>query len=113
MDRILRAGELTARRERDGVVKTRDVRPLVRMAEVIGESANEVELRLELRRVGDASVRPDEVLRAAGDFPAGEEFWWRITRTANLVAGDNDTWHTPTDQPDAPAARTRPEYYAR
>ena len=75
-------------------------------AEIIGESGGAIELRLELRRVGDASARPDEVLRAAGGFPAGEEFWWRITRTANLVAGDNDTWHTPTDLPEGPTARS-------
>jgi radical SAM-linked protein len=111
--RIMDAPELLASRERDGVVKTRDVRPLVRRAEIIGESEDEIEVRLELRRIGDASARPDEVLRAAGGFPAGEEFRWRITRTANLVPGDNDTWHTPTDLPDDPSARSRPEYYAR
>ena len=111
--RILGAAELPAQRERDGVVKTRDVRPLVRGAEVIGESEDAIELRLELRRVGDASARPDEVLRAAGGFPAGEEFWWRISRTANLVSGDHDRWHTPTDQPDGPTSRVRPEYYER
>ena len=107
------AAELNATRERDGVVKTRDVRPLVRGAEIIGESEDAIELRLELRRVGDASARPDEVLRAAGDFPAGEEIWWRISRTANLVAGDNDRWHTPTDLPDGPTSRVRPAYYER
>jgi radical SAM family uncharacterized protein/radical SAM-linked protein len=111
--RLTDAAPLLVSRERDGVVKTRDVRPLVRRADIIGESAGEIELLLELRRVGDVSVRPDEVLRAAGGFPAGEEFWWRITRTANLVAGDNDRWHTPTNLPDGPAAPGRPEYYAR
>jgi radical SAM family uncharacterized protein/radical SAM-linked protein len=111
--RIMQAPELLSHRERNGVVKTRDVRPLVHRAEVIGESENDLELRLELRRIGDASARPDEVVRAAGGFPAGEEFWWRITRTANLVAGDNDTWHTPTDLPEGPSSRSRPEYYAR
>jgi radical SAM family uncharacterized protein/radical SAM-linked protein len=113
VERLLRAGELPAKRERDGVVKTRDVRPLVHTAEVIGESEEQVELRLELRRIGDASARPDEVLRAAGEFPAGEEFWWRITRTANLVAGDNDTWHTPTSLPEDTPTRSRPAYYER
>jgi radical SAM family uncharacterized protein/radical SAM-linked protein len=111
--RILGAAELQASRERDGVVKTRDVRPLVHGAEIIGESDDALELRLELRRVGDASARPDEVLRAAGGFPAGEEIWWRIARTANLVAGDHDRWHTPTDLPEGPTSRVRPEYYAR
>jgi radical SAM-linked protein len=113
VDRILRAAELPVQRERDGVTKTRDVRPLVHGAEVIGESDETVELRLELRRVGDASARPDEVLRAAGCFPAGEEIRWRIARTANLVAGDNNRWHTPTDLPDGPTSRVRPEYYER
>jgi radical SAM family uncharacterized protein/radical SAM-linked protein len=111
--RLRDSGPLPAQRERDGVVKTRDVRPLVHRAEIIGESADEIELRLELRRIGDHSARPDEVLRAAGGFPAGEEFWWRIARTANLVAGDNETWHTPTDLPTGPAPAGRPEYYAR
>jgi radical SAM family uncharacterized protein/radical SAM-linked protein len=111
--RLSDTAELPVRREREGVVKTRNVRPLIRRAELIGESPDEIELRLELRRIGDVSARPDEVLRAAGGFPAGEEFWWRITRTANLVAGDNDTWHTPTTLPDDPSARIRPEYYAR
>jgi hypothetical protein len=113
LGRLSGTAELLVRREREGVVKTRDVRPLVRRAELIGESPDEIELRLELRRIGDVSARPDEVLRAAGGFPAGEEFWWRITRTANLMAGDNDTWHTPTTLPDDPSARIRPEYYAR
>ncbi len=113
VQRLTAPGELPAQRERDGLVRTRDVRPLVRGAEVIGESAEEIELRLELLRVGDASTRPDEVLRATGGFPAGEEFWWRITRTANLVAGDDDTWHTPTSLPDARPARIRPAYYDR
>jgi radical SAM-linked protein len=111
--RIMDADELPAQRERDGVVKTRDVRPLVRAAEIIGETEDTIELRLELRRVGDASARPDEVLRAAGGFPAGEEIWWRIARTANLVAGDHDRWHTPTAQSDGASSRLRPEYYAR
>jgi hypothetical protein len=113
VERIMQAAELSVRRERDGVVKTRDVRPLVRAAEVIGESEESLELRLELRRVGDASARPDEVLRAAGGFPAGEEIWWRIARTANLVAGDDDRWHTPTELQGGTTSRVRPEYYER
>jgi radical SAM family uncharacterized protein/radical SAM-linked protein len=98
--RIVDVPELQATRVRDGVSKTRDVRPLVASAELIGETDDAIELLLGLRRVGDASARPDEVLRAAGGFEAGEESWWSITRTANLMSGENDTWHTPTSLPD-------------
>ena len=66
-----------------------------------------------INKIDLPSARPDEVLRAAGGFPAGEEFWWRITRTANLVAGDNETWHTPTSLPEDTPSRSRPAYYER
>jgi radical SAM family uncharacterized protein/radical SAM-linked protein len=104
--RVTGAAELPVHRERNGTVKTRDVRPLVAGVEVIGETEGELELLLRLRRVGDATARPDEVLRAAGPFPAGEESWWRITRTANLVEHEG-TWHTPINLPQDPPSSSR------
>jgi radical SAM-linked protein len=101
LGKMMSSPELLVQRERDGVVRTRDVRPLLAGAELVGETADEIELLIRLRRVGDTGARPDEVIRAAGGFPAGEECWWRITRTANLVEREN-TWHTPTDLPEEP-----------
>lgn len=111
VDRLTSNGELLVSRERGGSVKTRDVRLLVSGAEIIGESESEIELRLVLRRVGDLSARPDEVLRAAGGYPEGEESWWRISRIANLIEQEN-TWHRPTELP-ALRMRRGPQGFSR
>jgi radical SAM family uncharacterized protein/radical SAM-linked protein len=109
--RIIDAPEILVHRERNGTTRTRDVRPLIAAAEIIGETEETIELLLSLRRNGDVIARPDEVLRAAGGFPAQEESWWKITRTANLVARDNE-WVTPMRLPEN-RPEPRPGYSTR
>ncbi len=105
--RILGAKELTMVRTRKGKTKTIDLRPSVSGAEQIGESEKDIELLLTLLRTGGGAARPDDVIRIAGGFDAGEEFSWQITRTNNKVHQEGQ-WHTPIALPREPAKRRIP-----
>jgi radical SAM family uncharacterized protein/radical SAM-linked protein len=105
--RILEAEELTMVRTRKGKTRTIDLRPSVSGAEQIGESEEDIELLLTLLRTGGGASRPDDVIRIAGGFDAGEEFSWHITRTTNKVLQEGQ-WHTPIALPREPAKRRIP-----
>jgi radical SAM family uncharacterized protein/radical SAM-linked protein len=105
--RILEAGELILVRTRKGKTKNIDLRPSVSAVEQIGESEKDIEILLTLLRSGGGAARPDDVIRIAGGFEAGEEFSWHITRTANKVLQEGQ-WHTPIALPREPVKRKIP-----
>jgi hypothetical protein len=96
--RILNAEKILVERTRKGKTKILDLRPFVAKAEIIGESDEEVELLLSLRRTGGSAPRPSDVIRVACGFTGDEEYEWKIARTENLTSQEG-LWYTPIDLP--------------
>jgi len=99
LDRLRSGEDLIMEKVRKGRVKTVNLRPAVAKAELSCESDTEVEILLTLHRVDGSAPRPGDIFRIAGGFEKEKEFEWKITRTANYVAQD-EQWNTPINLPN-------------